>query len=172
MKKSVGCFVMVMFLLGAYEMDVHFRTAPATENLPIAMALLGVWYNNFFGAQAHVVLPYDQHLHRLPHTRVPEDQVGQNLGRERLNVPIQGRCIRLVPDPQCPRLSKDAEPGVLIRSSIDSLHLAGLQFHEQAQQVRQGAAVLFVQIQIAGDRVERGDENVRVQRSRFPDHRG
>ena len=53
-------------LLGAYEMDVHFRTAPPAENLPIAMALLGIWYNNFFGAQAHVVLPYDQHLHRLP----------------------------------------------------------------------------------------------------------
>jgi glucose-6-phosphate isomerase len=53
-------------LLGAYEMDVHFRTAPAAENLPITLALLGVWYNNYFGAQAHVVLPYDQHLHRLP----------------------------------------------------------------------------------------------------------
>ncbi len=53
-------------LLGAYEMDVHFRTAPAAENLPVTLALLGVWYNNFFGAQAHVVLPYDQHMHRLP----------------------------------------------------------------------------------------------------------
>jgi len=53
-------------LLGAYEMDVHFRTTPVAENLPITLALLGVWYNNFFGAQAHVVLPYDQHLHRLP----------------------------------------------------------------------------------------------------------
>jgi len=53
-------------LLGAYEMDVHFRTAPVAENLPITLALLGVWYNNFFGAQTHVVLPYDQHLHRLP----------------------------------------------------------------------------------------------------------
>ena len=53
-------------LLGAYEMDVHFRTAPVAENLPVTLALLGVWYNNFFAAQAHVVLPYDQHLHRLP----------------------------------------------------------------------------------------------------------
>jgi glucose-6-phosphate isomerase len=53
-------------LLGAYEMDVHFRSAPAAENLPVTLALLGVWYNNFFGAQTHVVLPYDQHLHRLP----------------------------------------------------------------------------------------------------------
>ena len=53
-------------LLGAYEMDVHFHTAPAAENLPVTLALLGVWYNNFFGAQTHVVLPYDQHLHRLP----------------------------------------------------------------------------------------------------------
>jgi len=53
-------------LLGAYEMDVHFRTTPFPQNLPVTLALLGVWYNNFFNAQTHVVLPYDQHLHRLP----------------------------------------------------------------------------------------------------------
>ena len=53
-------------LLGAYEMDQHFRTAPLEENLPVVLALLGVWYTNFFAAESHVLLPYDQHLHRFP----------------------------------------------------------------------------------------------------------
>ncbi|GMV42604.1 MAG: glucose-6-phosphate isomerase 2 [Myxococcales bacterium] len=51
---------------GAHAMDEHFRTAPAEDNLPVILALLGVWYGGFFGATAHAVLPYDQHLHRLP----------------------------------------------------------------------------------------------------------
>jgi len=53
-------------LQGAYEMDQHFRDAPLEENLPVVMALLGVWYNNFHDAESHVLLPYDQHLHRFP----------------------------------------------------------------------------------------------------------
>ncbi len=53
-------------LRGAYEADQHFKTAPLKENIPVIMALLGVWYNNFFDAQSTVVLPYDQHLHRFP----------------------------------------------------------------------------------------------------------
>ena len=52
-------------LTGAFEMDQHFRTAPPKENLPILMGLLGVWYMNFFGAETHVILPYDQYLHRF-----------------------------------------------------------------------------------------------------------
>ena len=51
---------------GAHRMDEHFRTAPFEQNLPVVLALLGVWYNNFFGAQSHAVLPYDQYLHRFP----------------------------------------------------------------------------------------------------------
>jgi glucose-6-phosphate isomerase len=53
-------------LSGAHEMDEHFRTAPLAKNLPATLALLGVWYNNFFGAQTHAILPYDQYLHRFP----------------------------------------------------------------------------------------------------------
>ncbi len=53
-------------LEGAYEVDQHFRTAPLQENIPVMMALLGIWYNNFFDAQSMAVLPYDQHLHRFP----------------------------------------------------------------------------------------------------------
>ena len=52
-------------LAGAYEVDEHFRTAPLRENIPVMMAVLGVWYHNFFGASAHAVLPYDQYLHRF-----------------------------------------------------------------------------------------------------------
>jgi glucose-6-phosphate isomerase len=47
-------------------MDEHFRTAPFARNLPVLMGLLGVWYNNFFGAQTVAVLPYEQYLKRFP----------------------------------------------------------------------------------------------------------
>jgi glucose-6-phosphate isomerase len=53
-------------LEGAYSVDQHFRYAPLEKNIPVLMALLGVWYNNFFEAQTMAVLPYDQHLHRFP----------------------------------------------------------------------------------------------------------
>ena len=53
-------------LAGAHDMDEHFRTAPLEENLPVTLGLLGIWYNNFFGAQTHAILPYDQYLHRFP----------------------------------------------------------------------------------------------------------
>ena len=54
------------FLGGAHAMDEHFRTAPLEKNIPAILALLGVWYSNFFGAQTHAILPYDQYLHRFP----------------------------------------------------------------------------------------------------------
>lgn len=53
-------------LEGAHEMDEHFRTAPWHENLPVTLALIGIWYNNFFAAESYTILPYDQHLHRFP----------------------------------------------------------------------------------------------------------
>lgn len=53
-------------LSGFHAMDEHFRTAPFEKNLPVLMGLLGVWYNNFFGAQTVAVLPYDQYLKRFP----------------------------------------------------------------------------------------------------------
>ena len=51
---------------GFHAMDEHFRTAPFETNLPVILAVLGVWYNNFFGCETHAVLPYDQYLHRFP----------------------------------------------------------------------------------------------------------
>jgi len=53
-------------LAGAYAMDEHFRTAPLEANMPVLMALVGVWNANFLGAESIAVLPYDQYLHRLP----------------------------------------------------------------------------------------------------------
>jgi len=50
---------------GAHEMDQHFLNTDYADNLPVIMALLGVWYNNFFGAQTLAILPYDQYLHRF-----------------------------------------------------------------------------------------------------------
>src|SRR6266581_3619096 len=51
---------------GFHQMDEHFRTAPFERNLPVLMGLLGIWYNDFFGAQTVAVLPYDQYLKRFP----------------------------------------------------------------------------------------------------------
>ncbi|HET7833298.1 MAG TPA: glucose-6-phosphate isomerase [Gallionella sp.] len=51
---------------GAHAMDEHFRSAPLDQNMPVLLGLLGIWYNNFFGASSNAVLPYDQYLHRFP----------------------------------------------------------------------------------------------------------
>jgi glucose-6-phosphate isomerase len=53
-------------LAGAHRVDQHFSTAPLEKNIPVIMALLGIWYNNFFGAQSHAILPYDQYLVHFP----------------------------------------------------------------------------------------------------------
>ena len=53
-------------LAGAHEIDVHFRTAALDRNLPVLLGLIGVWYIDFFGAETHAVLPYNQHLMKLP----------------------------------------------------------------------------------------------------------
>ena len=52
-------------LAGAHEMDNHFQSAEEEQNIPLTLGLLGVWYNNFFGAQSQAILPYDQYLHRF-----------------------------------------------------------------------------------------------------------
>lgn len=53
-------------LAGGHAMDQHFRDTPFEENIPVTLALIGVWYNNFFGAETEVILPYDQYMHRFP----------------------------------------------------------------------------------------------------------
>jgi len=52
-------------LSGAHWMDNHFKTAPLTENIPVILAVLGVWYSNFYGCETHALLPYDQYMHRF-----------------------------------------------------------------------------------------------------------
>ena len=62
---SIGFDNFEEMLAGAHEMDEHFRTTPFEKNLPVILALLGVWYNNFFDAQSMAILPYDQYMHRF-----------------------------------------------------------------------------------------------------------
>jgi glucose-6-phosphate isomerase len=62
---SVGFDHFEAMLEGAFAADEHFRTAPLEQNIPVIMGLLGVWYGNYFGAQTHAILPYDQYLTRF-----------------------------------------------------------------------------------------------------------
>ena len=63
---AVGAERFVELLEGAHQMDEHFREAPLEKNMPVVLALLGVWYNNFFGAESQAILPYDHYLRSLP----------------------------------------------------------------------------------------------------------
>lgn len=62
---SVGYDNFEELLQGAHEADEHFKSSPFEENIPVIMGLLGIWYNNFFEAESHAILPYDQYLHRF-----------------------------------------------------------------------------------------------------------
>ena len=67
---SIACTIgfknFVEFLEGAHAMDKHFRDASLDRNIPVILALIGIWYNNFFNAETEAILPYDQYLHRFP----------------------------------------------------------------------------------------------------------
>jgi glucose-6-phosphate isomerase len=63
---AIGSRQFDQLLEGARDVDVHFRESPLERNIPVIMAMLGVWYNNFFDAQSMAILPYDQHLHCFP----------------------------------------------------------------------------------------------------------
>lgn len=63
---SIGYDHYMDMLRGFNTMDIHFRERPFEENIPVIMGLLGIWYNNFFGAETHAILPYEQYLHRFP----------------------------------------------------------------------------------------------------------
>ncbi|HGF5865079.1 TPA: glucose-6-phosphate isomerase [Escherichia coli] len=62
---SIGFDNFVELLSGAHAMDKHFSTTPAEKNLPVLLALIGIWYNNFFSAETEAILPYDQYMHRF-----------------------------------------------------------------------------------------------------------
>ncbi len=63
---AVGMDHFEELLSGAHKVDQYFRSTPFDQNIPVIMALLGIWYNNFFGAQTQAILPYDQYLSRFP----------------------------------------------------------------------------------------------------------
>jgi glucose-6-phosphate isomerase len=67
---SIACAIgfenFLNILEGGHAMDRHFRETPFEKNIPVILGLIGIWYNNFFGAQTHAVLPYDQYLQYLP----------------------------------------------------------------------------------------------------------
>lgn len=67
---SIVCFIgyenFVELLQGGFEMDCHFRQTPFEKNIPVILALIGIWYRNFFGTETEVILPYDQYMHRFP----------------------------------------------------------------------------------------------------------
>jgi glucose-6-phosphate isomerase len=62
---AIGADHFEEMLAGGFAMDEHFRTAPLEKNVPAILGLLGVWYSNFFGAQTHAILPYDQYMARF-----------------------------------------------------------------------------------------------------------
>ncbi|MFN8430123.1 MAG: glucose-6-phosphate isomerase [Spirosomataceae bacterium] len=66
---SIACYIgyqnFEALLSGAHQMDEHFKNTPFKRNIPVILGLLGIWYNNFFDAQSHAILPYDQYLHRF-----------------------------------------------------------------------------------------------------------
>jgi glucose-6-phosphate isomerase len=73
---------------GAHAADEHFRTAPLEQNASVIMAVLGVWYNNFFGAQTHALLPYDQYMHRFAAYFQQGDMESNGKGTTRASEPV------------------------------------------------------------------------------------
>ncbi len=67
---SIACYVgfdnFQQLLAGAHAMDTHFKNQPFDKNIPVILALIGIWYNNFFETETEAILPYDQYMHRFP----------------------------------------------------------------------------------------------------------
>jgi len=87
---AIGMENFEALLAGAHDIDRHFRTAPLGENIPVVMALLGVWYHNFFGAETHAILPYDQYLHRFAAYLQQADMESNGKGVDRDGRPVAG----------------------------------------------------------------------------------
>jgi glucose-6-phosphate isomerase len=77
------------FLDGAFVMDEHFRNTPASKNIPVLMALMGIWYNNFMGAESYAVLPYDQYLALLPKFLQQLDMESSGKGVNKLGINVE-----------------------------------------------------------------------------------
>ena len=84
----LGMDIFEALLDGAHLVDQHFRTAPFERNVPVLMGLLGIWYNNFFEAQSHAILPYDQYLVHFPAYFQQGDMESNGKGVTRLGEPV------------------------------------------------------------------------------------
>ena len=85
---SIGYDRFAELLAGAHEMDEHFLKTPVQDNMPMTLALLGIWYNNFHDAQTHAILPYDQYLHRFPAYFQQGDMESSGKGVDREGKPV------------------------------------------------------------------------------------
>jgi glucose-6-phosphate isomerase len=85
---AIGPENFLSMLDGFHAMDRHFAEVPFERNLPVTLALLGIWYNNYFGAQTHAILPYDQYLARFPAFLQQSDMESNGKGTDK-----QGRSV-------------------------------------------------------------------------------
>ena len=79
-------------LAGGHAMDQHFLNTPLEKNLPAILGLVGIWYNNFFGAQTQAILPYDQYMHRFPAYFQQGDMESDGKGVDRSGASMRGTC--------------------------------------------------------------------------------
>ncbi|MEN8152952.1 MAG: glucose-6-phosphate isomerase [Acidobacteriota bacterium] len=81
---SIGYENFKDMLKGFNRMDIHFRKSPLSHNIPVLMALIGVWYNNFFGAETHAIFPYDHYLRNFPSyvQQLEMESNGKSTGRD------------------------------------------------------------------------------------------
>ncbi|KND00796.1 glucose-6-phosphate isomerase [Spizellomyces punctatus DAOM BR117] len=84
----IGFNNFVELLSGGHAMDNHFRNTPLEQNIPVILGAIGIWYNNFFGAQTHAILPYDQYMHRFPAYMQQGDMESNGKSVTRDNQPI------------------------------------------------------------------------------------
>jgi glucose-6-phosphate isomerase len=86
---AIGPEKFIEFLEGYHAMDRHFIEAPLEQNAPVLLALLGLWYNNFLGAETHAILPYDQYLHRFAAYFQQADMESNGKGCDKQGKPVQ-----------------------------------------------------------------------------------
>ena len=86
---AIGPEKFIEFLEGYHAMDRHFIEAPLEKNAPVLLALLGLWYNNFLGAETHAILPYDQYLHRFAAYFQQADMESNGKGCDKQGKPVQ-----------------------------------------------------------------------------------
>ncbi|HBC56047.1 MAG TPA: glucose-6-phosphate isomerase, partial [Gammaproteobacteria bacterium] len=86
---ALGYGTFEQFLTGAARMDQHFRTAPLDSNMPVLMALIGIWYIDFFGARSHAILPYDWRLRLFPEAiqQCDMESNGKSVSSDGLSLP-------------------------------------------------------------------------------------